>query len=55
MTHLANGLSVKQCAQRMRLTESTVDNYKWRLMKRLEIHKAAELTRLAVREGLVVE
>jgi len=55
MRYLANGLSVKQCAQRMRLSTSTVDNYKWQLMKKLHVHKAADLTRLAIREGLVTD
>lgn len=53
MRYLASGLSVKQCAQRMRLSTSTVDNYKWQLMKKLHVHEAADLTRLAVREVLV--
>jgi len=55
LTDLANGLSVRECAQRMRLSDSTVDNHKWRLMKKLHVHKAAELTRLAVLEGLVAD
>lgn len=50
---LAQGLSVKQCAQRLHLAHSTVDNHKSRLMKKLDVHKASELTRLAIREGLI--
>ena len=53
LAHLASGLCVKECAQRMRLADNTAKNYKSRLMKKLKVHKAADLTRLAVREGLV--
>lgn len=55
MTHLASGLCVKECAQRMRLANNTVKNYKSRLMKKLDVRKAADLARLAVLEGLVRE
>ena len=51
--HLAHGLSVKQCADRMELSPSTVDNHKSRLMKKLNIHKLVDLALLAFREGLV--
>jgi len=50
---LARGNSVRDCAKQLRLAESTIDNHKARLMKKLEIHKAAELTRLAIRDGLM--
>jgi DNA-binding NarL/FixJ family response regulator len=51
--HLAQGLSVRQCAARMHLATSTVDNHKTRLMKKLDVHKSVDLATLAVREGLV--
>lgn len=50
---LARGNSVRDCAKQLRLAESTIDNHKSRLMKKLKIHKAAELTRLAIRDGLM--
>jgi len=50
---LAQGRSVRDCAKHLRLAESTIDNHKARLMKKLEIHKAAELTHLAIRDGLI--
>ncbi len=53
MTYLAQGLSVKQCAERMKLSRSTVDNHKSRLMKKLNIHKTVELVLLAIRAGLI--
>ncbi len=51
--HLAQGLTVRQCAARMDLAASTVDNHKSRLMKKLDVHKSVDLATLAVREGLV--
>lgn len=51
--HLADGLTVKRCALRMDLAESTVDNHKSRLMRKLNVHNVAQLVRLAGREGLV--
>jgi DNA-binding NarL/FixJ family response regulator len=50
---LAEGLTVKECARRLELAHSTADNHKARLMKKLGVHRLAELVRLAVREGLV--
>lgn len=55
MTHLARGHSVKECAYHLHLSDKTVDHYKWRLMKKLKVHKTAELVRLAVRERLVTD
>ncbi len=54
MTLLAQGFSVRKCAEELELAESTIDNHKSRLMKKLDIHKIVELTHLAIREGLVV-
>ena len=51
---LAQGFSVRQCADQLQLAQSTVDNHKTRLMKKLDVHKSAELTRLAIREGLIM-
>lgn len=50
---LARGLSVKQAAQRLGLAESTVDNRKLRLMKKLDVQRSAHLTRMAIRAGLI--
>jgi two-component system, NarL family, response regulator NreC len=50
---VALGHSIKNCAELLKLAPSTVDNHKSRLMKKLGIHKSLELTRLAIREGLV--
>jgi len=53
LLYLAQGASVKQCAQALGIGVSTVGNHKSRLMKKLDIHKTVELTRLAIREGLI--
>lgn len=50
---VALGHSIKHCAEMLALAPSTVDNHKARLMKKLGIHKSLDLTRLAIREGLV--
>ncbi len=52
---LARGLSVKECAQRMGLSQSTVDNQKSRLMRKLGVHCTVDLVWIAFREGLVGE
>jgi DNA-binding NarL/FixJ family response regulator len=53
MTYLSLGYTVKQTAATLGLRPSTVDNHKTRLMKKLNVHKTVELTRLAFRYGLV--
>mgnify|MGYP001553824621 CR=1 FL=1 len=53
LTMLAAGLSVQQCADRLALSPSTVDNHKTRMMKKLDIHKTPDLVRLARSEGIV--
>ncbi len=55
MVKLADGKTVKQCAQALGLSPHTADNYKTRLMRKLGIHKSVDLVRLAIREGLVSE
>jgi len=52
---LSEGLTVRECAERLRLSPSTVDNHRWRMMIKLGIHKLPKLIRLAIREGLVAE
>ena len=54
MKLLADGYSVRRCAERLDLAESTIDNHKSRLMKKLDLHKVVELTHMAIREGLIV-
>jgi len=51
---LAQGLGVKECAERLGVAPCTVENHKARLMKRLKVHRVTELIRFAFREGLAV-
>ncbi len=55
LIHLARGYTVKQCAKALGIGTSTAGNHKSRMMKKLRIHKTVDLTRLAMREGLVAE
>ncbi|SFJ60717.1 response regulator transcription factor [Planctomicrobium piriforme] len=51
--HLARGLSVKEIAELLHLSEKAVDSHKYRIMKELDVHDRVELALLAVREGLL--
>ncbi len=53
MRLLAQGKSVAACAATLGLAHSTIDNHKARLMKKLGIHKASELTCRAIRDGVI--
>lgn len=50
---IAEGLSIKQIAQRWGITNKSVDSLKYRLMKELHVHNRVALTRLAILEGLI--
>jgi two-component system nitrate/nitrite response regulator NarL len=50
---VAQGATVKECAEHLNLSASTVDNHKTHVMRKLNIHRAIDLTRLAIREGLI--
>ena len=51
--YLGEGLTVKECAEQMGLSYSTIDNYKTRMMKKLGVRNVVQLTLLASREGLL--
>jgi DNA-binding NarL/FixJ family response regulator len=53
LTHLARGLRVQDCARMLGISHNTVENHKARIMGKLGIHKTVELTRFAVRHGIV--
>lgn len=53
LRYIARGLSKKQIASLMQLSVKTVENHAANLMTRLGIHDRVELTRFAIREGLV--
>ena len=50
---LAEGESMKDVAQRLRLSVKTVDAHKVNLMRKLELHDRSELIRYAVRKKLI--
>jgi DNA-binding NarL/FixJ family response regulator len=50
---VASGLSTKEIAVRMSISEKTVTNHRARIMERLGLHDVASLTRYAVSLGLV--
>ena len=54
MRLISEGHSVRECAQRLSLSESTIDNHKARIMKKLRLNKSQHLTRRAIRDGLIV-
>jgi DNA-binding NarL/FixJ family response regulator len=53
LRHLATGLSVKEVAKEMGLSEKAVESQKYRLMLKLVIHDRVELTKFAIREGII--
>lgn len=50
---LAQGLSVREVAGRLRAAFSTIDNTKARIMKKLGVHRVVDLATMVVREGLL--
>ena len=53
--HLGEGFTVKQCAEKMGLSPSTIENHKTRIMKKLQVNNVVQLIRLANREGLLYQ
>lgn len=53
LVYLAQGLTVKECSEHLGISSSTVDNHKSRIMRKLKVRKTVDLTRLALREGLI--
>ena len=51
---LAEGHSLKDIATRLNLSVKTVDAHKVNLMRKLDLHSVAELTKYAIREGLTL-
>jgi DNA-binding NarL/FixJ family response regulator len=51
---LAEGLSMKQVAERLQVTPRTVAFHKYEIMKRRGLRTSAELVKLAIQRGLLV-
>lgn len=49
---VAEGLRTADIAERMHLAEATVEVHRRNIMRKLELHSVAELTKYAIREGL---
>jgi len=52
LVHIAEGFSNKETADRLHISPRTVETYRERLMRKLDIHSIAGLTRFAVAKGL---
>jgi DNA-binding NarL/FixJ family response regulator len=49
---LAEGKTSKQIAASLSLSVKTVETHRQNIMKKLDLHNLADLTRYAIREGL---
>jgi DNA-binding NarL/FixJ family response regulator len=49
---LAEGHSSPEIAERLHISTSTVDSHRRNIMKKLDVHNVAELTKYAIRKGL---
>lgn len=50
---IAEGLTTREAAERLGLSTKTIEHYRTQLMRKLDLHDVASLTRYAVRCGLV--
>jgi DNA-binding NarL/FixJ family response regulator len=53
LTHIANGFSNKEIANMLNIGVRTVETHRERIMRKLDIHNVAGLTRYALRKGLI--
>jgi two-component system NarL family response regulator len=49
---LAEGLTSSQIAERMGVSTSTIETHRRNIMRKLDLHSVAELTKYAIREGI---
>lgn len=55
LTLIADGLSNKEIADRLVLSAKTVDRHRENIMRKLNLHTRVELTRYAIRKGLIAQ
>jgi DNA-binding NarL/FixJ family response regulator len=53
MAELAQGKSVREVGENLKLSTSTIDNHKARAMKKLGIHRSSMLANVAISTGLI--
>ena len=53
LIHIAEGLGNKEIAHRLNIATRTVETHRERLMRKLNIHSIAGLTKFAVAKGLI--
>lgn len=53
LRHLSHGLSSREIGAILSISAKTVDNHKSRIMRKLDIHDRVQLSRFALREGIV--
>ena len=55
LTYIAEGLCNKEIASRLNIGTRTVETHRERLMRKLDIHSIARLTKFAVTQGLITK
>lgn len=53
LVRLASGMTTREAAEDLHLSASTVETYRARLLEKLNLRNTAEMTRFAIRRGLV--
>ncbi len=53
--YLALGLTTKQVAEKLKISKNTVDTHRANIMEKLETRSLADVTRFAIRQGIVEE
>lgn len=54
LARIARGDSVKDVARELDISQKSVDCHKYRIMQKLGVHDRVQITRLAIREGLLI-
>jgi len=53
LVYVAQGMTAIDIADQLSVAQSTVENHKWKMMKKLRAHKNIDLVHVAVRAGLL--